>query len=124
MRKYLFILASMAICLIFSSCDRVSGDPKKDADKMSEELIEVASDYDVEKLDKVIDKYVKYYEKAPLKDRVKFIRNVNDNGKLENSEAFRKMTEKESFKNSSAVEDMDMFFKETRKEAREADIWD
>lgn len=124
MKKYLFILTSLVMCFVLSSCNRVSGNPKEDADKMCDELIEVSEDYDVDKLDDVINKYIKYYEKAPLKDRVKFVQYVNDNKKLENSKSFMKMTEKESFQNSSAVKDMDIFYKETRKEAREADIWD
>lgn len=124
MKKYLFILSAVVICLVFSSCNRVSGDPQKDADKLADELIEVSKDYDVEKLNDVLNKYIKYYENAPLKDRVKFLRYFKYSKRLEDNESFERMTRKESFQNSPAVKDMDMFYRATRKEAREADIWD
>lgn len=123
MKKYICLLTFALICILAAGCNRVSGNPREDADKMADELIEVAHDYDAKKVDKIVGKYVKYYENAPLRDRVKFIRRFRDNKKLEDNSAFERMTEKESFKECPAVEDMDDLFKTTRKEAVEADIW-
>ncbi len=124
MRKYLFIFASFAMCFVLFACSKVSGNPKEDADKMCDELIEVAADNNVEKADKIIDKYLKYYEDAPLKERVKFIQSFQDNDKLFENEDFIKMTEKESFRNSEAVKNMDTFFTKTMKEALREGIQD
>lgn len=122
MKNFISFFTSILLCIMFSSCGGVSGNPEKDANQMCKELVSAAESNDIEKANNVMDKYYEHYKSAVLADKIIFIQTMSNNPAFENSKVWQEFTETEDFQNSTVTKKLDILYKQTRSEAKELGV--